>query len=128
MRSRRGFTLIETMVALALLTVIVIAVLSGFSATTIATTRHQQETTLDRVSRSDAEYIKSQTYLAAATYQHLTVSGYAFSTQVLHYNKNFNPTFAPNPPNTDTGLQEIILTVTGPNGITEQLDFLKESP
>jgi prepilin-type N-terminal cleavage/methylation domain-containing protein len=126
MRSRRGFTLIETMVALALLAVIVVTVLSGFSAVTIAATRHQQETTLDRIARSDAEYIKSQAYVAAANYQQLTLSGYSFSTQVLHYSKNLNPSFASGNP--DAGLQEIVLTVGGPNGISEQLDFLKEAP
>jgi prepilin-type N-terminal cleavage/methylation domain-containing protein len=125
-KARRGFTLIETTVAIALLAIIVVTVLSGFSATTLAATRHQQETTLDRITRSDAEYIKSQAYLAAANYSHLTVSGYSFSIQVLHYDKNATPTFATG--NADTGLQEIILTVSGPNGIREQLDFLKELP
>ena len=94
MTVKRGFSLIETTVALALLAVIVVTVLSGFSATTLAATRHQQETTLDRMTRSDAEYIKSQPYLAAANYAHLSLGGYSFSTQVLHYNKNSNPTFA----------------------------------
>jgi prepilin-type N-terminal cleavage/methylation domain-containing protein len=126
MRRQRGFTLIETMVAVALLAVIVITVLSGFSATTIATTRHQQETNLDRVTRSDIEFIKSQTYLAAANYAHLTVSGFSFSTTVLHYNKNSNPTFAAGNP--DTGLQEISLTVSGPGAVSEQVAFLKELP
>jgi len=126
MRRKRGFSLIETMVAIALMAIIVVAILSAFSAITLAANRHQQETTLDRITRSDAEYIKSQTYLAAANYAHLSLGGYSFSTQVLHYDKNSNPTFAAGNP--DTGLQEIILTVSGPNGIREQLDFLKELP
>jgi prepilin-type N-terminal cleavage/methylation domain-containing protein len=126
MTVKRGFSLIETTVAMALLAVIVVAVLGGFSATTLAATRHQQETTLDRMTRSDAEYIKSQPYLVGANYAHLSLGGYSFSTQVLRYDKNSNPTFAAG--NADTGLQEIILTVTGPNGIREQLDFLKELP
>ncbi|HEX3629302.1 MAG TPA: type II secretion system protein [Candidatus Dormibacteraeota bacterium] len=130
MSRQRGFTLIETTVAVGLLAVIVVAVLSGFSATTLAAVRHQQETTLDRTIRSDAEYIKSQAYNPAATanagYANLSLSGYSFSFQVLHYSKNANPQFAA--ANPDSGLQEVILTVTGPNAINEQLDFLKELP
>jgi type II secretory pathway pseudopilin PulG len=130
MRAKAAFSLIETAVATALLAVIVVTVLSGFSATTLAATRHQQEVTLDRLTRSDAEYIKSQIYNAAANgsvgYANLTVSGYTFAYQILHYNKNSNPIFAAG--NADTGLQEIQLTVNGPNGIRETLYFLKELP
>lgn len=126
MRRQTGFSLIETAVAVALMAVIVVTILGGLSATTLAATRHQQETTLDRLTRSDAEYIKSRVYDPTAGYPNLSASGYTFSFQELHYNKNSNPTFAAG--NTDTGLQEIILTVSGPNGITEQLDFLKEQP
>jgi prepilin-type N-terminal cleavage/methylation domain-containing protein len=126
MRRQRGFTLIETTVAMALMAIIVVTILSAFSAVTIAAGRHQQETTLDRLTRSYAEYVKSQLYDPNANYPKWSVSGFLFNYTIQHYNKNSNPQFSPT--NTDTGLQEIILTVTGPNGITEQLDFLKESP
>jgi prepilin-type N-terminal cleavage/methylation domain-containing protein len=126
MRRRRGFSLIETSVAVALLAVIIVTVLSGFSATTLAATRHRQEAALDRLTRSDAEYIKSQAYNAAGNYSHLSASGYTFSYQLMHYNKNSNPQFATTNP--DTGLQELALTVSGPNGISETLYVLKELP
>jgi type II secretory pathway pseudopilin PulG len=130
MRGKAAFSLIETAVATALLAVIVVTVLSGFSTTTLAATRHQQEVTLDRLARSNAEYIKSQPYNAAASgvigYANLTVSGYTFAYQILHYNKNSNPDFAAGNP--DAGLQEVLLTVSGPNGIRETLYFLKELP
>jgi type II secretory pathway pseudopilin PulG len=131
MTQKRGLTLIETTVAIALLAIIVVAILSAFSATTLAANRHQQETTLDRLTRSDIEYIKSQTYavnnLLPAPYQNLSSSGYTFSYQVLYYSALTNP---PNfqAGNPDVGLQEIILTVRGPNGSTEVVDFLKEQP
>jgi len=127
----RGFTLIETTVAIALLAVIVVAILSAFSATTLAASRHQQETTLDRLTRSDIEYIKSQPYsvnnLLPAPYQNLSSSGYTLAYQVLYYSALTNP---PNfqSGNPDVGLQEIILTVRGPNGSMEVVDFLKEQP
>ena len=135
MTRKRGFSLIETTVAIALLAIIVVAILSGFSATTLAASRHQQETTLDRLTRSDAEYIKSQTYSpgpppagSTTVYQNIAaVSGYTFSYQILYYSALTNPpNFNPN--NADIGLQEIILTVRGPNGSSEVLDFLKEQP
>jgi len=128
MTRKQGFSLIETTVAIALLAVIVVSVLGAFSAITISATRHQQATSLDRLVRSDAEYIKSQTYSAApkaTPYLNLSASGYTFSYQVLYYDKASNSFTAANP---DDGLQQLVLTVTGPNAITETLRFLKVSP
>lgn len=132
MNRRRGFTLIETTVAVALLAVIVVTIMGAFSAITLAARRHQQETTLDLVTRQDAEFIKSQAYSAtpkATPYTNIAIAGYSFSYQVLYY----DPTqVAPAPQfsaaYTDNGLQELVLTVTGPNNTTETLDFLKVQP
>jgi len=124
MKTKAGFSLIETTVAVALLGVIVVTILGAFSAVTIAATRHQQQTTLDRLTRSAAEYIKSQPY--AATYLSLTPlpSGFSLSYQVQYYAAG--PSFST--ANPDIGLEEIALTVTGPNGSSEILDFLKVHP
>jgi Tfp pilus assembly protein PilV len=128
-RRQRGFTLAETAVAVALLVMIVISVLSAFSATTLAATRHAQLTTLDRLTRSDAEYIKSQAYSAApAAYTNLTAAGYTFSYQVLYYDASQPPANQWLAANADTGLEEIVLTVTGPHGAIQQLDVLKVQP
>jgi prepilin-type N-terminal cleavage/methylation domain-containing protein len=128
MRRQRGFTLIETTVAIALMAVIIVTVLSAFSAITLADRRHQQETTLDLVTRRDAEYIKSQAYSAtppATPYTNIVVAGYSFSYQTLYYDPILL-TFAAG--NADNGLQELVLTVTGPNNATETLGFLKVEP
>ena len=123
MTRSRGFSLIETSVALALLGVIVVSILGGFSAATLAGNRHGQLTTLDILTRSDAEYIKSQTYIAKpATYTNLAASGYSFA-YVVNYYLPSNGTFTTG--NSDNGLQELVLTVTGPNATTEVLYFLK---
>jgi prepilin-type N-terminal cleavage/methylation domain-containing protein len=128
-RHQRGFTLVETAVAVALLAVIVISILSAFSATTLAADRHAQLTTLDRVTRSDAEYIKSQAYsVKPAAYAHLAVAGYTFGYQVLYYDGSQPPASQWLSSNSDTGLQEIVLSVNGPNNASEQLDFLKVQP
>ena len=128
MKKLRGFSLIETTVALALLGVIVVTIMASFSAVTLAANRHQQETTLDRLTRSDAEYIKSQIYSSTTPkpYVNLAVGGYVFNYQILYYAAGPPPTFlAINP---DVGLQQILLTVSGPNGSSETLYFLKERP
>jgi prepilin-type N-terminal cleavage/methylation domain-containing protein len=124
MTRRRGFTLVETAVAVALLAVIVVSILSAFSATTLAAGRHAQLTTLDRLTRSDAEYVKSQGYSTTGMYTSLAAAGYAFSYQVKFYDPATNTFTAL----TDNGLQEIVLTVKGPNNASEQLDFLKVQP
>ncbi len=124
MSRQKGFSLIETSVAIALLTIIVVAILSAFAATTLAATRHQQEASLDRWVRSDAEYIKSQTYSTTGAYANLAPAGYAFSYQVNFYDPVTNTFTAL----TDNGLQELVLTVNGPNGSREVLDFLKVQP
>jgi prepilin-type N-terminal cleavage/methylation domain-containing protein len=128
MKRRRGFTLIETTVAIALMAVIIVTILSAFSAITLATRRHQQESTLDLVTRWDAEYIKSQAYSAtppATPYTNIAVAGYSFSYQTLYYDP-LTKTFTVI--NADNGLQELVLTVTGPNNASETLDFLKVQP
>jgi prepilin-type N-terminal cleavage/methylation domain-containing protein len=128
MRRQRGFTLIETTVAVALMAIIVVSILSALSAVTLAARRHQQGTTLDLVIRRDAEFIKSQAYSAtpaATPYTNIAVAGYAFVYQVSYYDPA-TQTFAPG--NGDNGLQELVLTVTGPNAVTETLDFLKVQP
>jgi prepilin-type N-terminal cleavage/methylation domain-containing protein len=127
MKRQRGVSLIETMMSIALLAIIVVSILSAFSAITIAAARHKQQTTIDLLARSDAEYIKSQTYSPSpAAYTNLTAAGYTFSYQVLYYDPTQTPPFAA--PNADNGLQELLLTVNGPNGARETVDFLKVQP
>ena len=130
-RTRSGFSLVETMMAVALLGVIIVSVLSAFSSATLATSRHRVATSLDRVVRSDAEFIKRQGYQQKpppppGTYANLAVPGYGFAVQVLYYSPLGGGTFtAANP---DLGLQQIVLTVTAPGGAKETLRFLKVRP
>ena len=127
MKRKRGVSLIETMMAIALLAIIVVSILSAFSAITIAAARHKQQTTLDLLVRSDAEYIKSQPYsMKPAAYTNLAAAGYAFSYQVFYYDSTQTPPFAA--AYADNGLQALVLTVNGPNGSRETLYFLKVQP
>ncbi len=123
--SPEGFSLVETTLAIALVGVIVVAILSAFSSITIAAGRHQQQASLDRLVRSDTEFIKSQPY--GPSYTDITSPGYVFANQVLYYDPATN-TFAPSPPNPDQGLEEIFLRVTAPAGGVETLYFLRVRP
>lgn len=126
MSRRKGFSLVETMVALALLGVIIVTVLGAFSTVNLAVRRHAVATSLDRLVRSDAEYVKSQQYVGKpGTYANLAAAGYAFSIQILYYNPA-NRTFTA--ANADTGLQQIVLTVTATAGGSEMVRFLKVQP
>ena len=127
MSRRSGFSLIETTVAIALLGVIVVTVMAAFSAVSLAASRHQQETSLDRLSRSEIEYIHSQAYAAGASpYLNLSQPGYSFSYQVLYYAAGTPASFSS--VNPDIGLEELVLTVSGPNGSGETTRFLKVHP
>lgn len=131
-RGRRGFSLFETLVALALLGVIVVAVLSAFSSATLAGYRHGLDTTLDRLVRSDAEFIKSQAYVPkpppAGAYANLAAPGYAFAIQVWYYSPGPVPPRGFSAANPEQGLQQITLTVTAPGGASESLIFFKVRP
>jgi type II secretory pathway pseudopilin PulG len=119
-------TLIETGVAIALLAVMVVSIISGFSSIAIATKRHQEQTQVDRLVRSQAEYVKSQAYQTKpAAYSTISQSGYTISQQVLYFDPA-TTTFSTG--NAENGLQEIVVTVTGPSGGSETLDLLKVQP
>jgi prepilin-type N-terminal cleavage/methylation domain-containing protein len=133
MRQRRvGFSLIETMVALALLGVVVVAVLSAFSSATLAGYRHGLDTTLDRLVRSDAEFIKRQAYVPkpppAGAYANLAAPGYVFTILVTYYSPGPAPPRGFSAANAERGLQQITLTVTAPGGASETLIFFKVRP
>jgi hypothetical protein len=114
------------MVAIALLGVIVVTVVSAFSTVSVATRRHGVATNLDRLTRSEAEYIKSQGYaVKPRAYTNLAAPGYVFAVQILYYNP-VNQTFSN--ANNDLGLQEIVLTVTATAGGSETLRFFKVQP
>lgn len=120
--------MVETMVAVALLGVVVVAVLGAFSTVSVATRRYGVSTNLDRLTRSEAEFIKSQRYQSkppAPAYANLAAPGYAFAVQILYYNP-VNQTFSAL--NNDLGLQEIVLTVSATAGGSETLRFFKERP
>jgi prepilin-type N-terminal cleavage/methylation domain-containing protein len=132
-RRGSGFSLVETMVALALLGVTIVAVLSAFSSAAIATNRHRLDANLDRLVRSDAEFIKQQGYVQkpppAGPYNNIAApAGYVFAIQVWYYSPGPAPPRGFAAANPERGLQQITLTATAPGGASETLIFLKVRP
>ena len=121
------------MVALALMGIIVVAVLGAFSSATLAAYRHGVDTTLDRLVRSDTEYIKRQAYVPkpppAGAYTNLPApAGFTFAIQVVYYSPGPVPPRGFGAANPERGLQQITLTATAPGGASEQVIFFKVRP
>jgi Tfp pilus assembly protein PilV len=126
-RTRQGMTFIEVLIAVALLGVIVVTMMAGLSSIALATGHHRQQTTLELLVRSEAEYLKSQTYSPRpAAYASLSATGYTVSITQVQYWDPASATFSA--ANTDNGLQQISVTVTAPGGGSEQVIVLKVQP
>ena len=67
MKSEKGFALIETLVALALLGIIAVVFLGGIGTATKATIVADEQTTAESLVRSEIEYVKNCTYQYSAT-------------------------------------------------------------
>lgn len=129
-RGSTGAALAETIVALALISLTVVAMLGGFAAIVLMATRHQQQTRLELIVRSDVERLKTQPYSAAGSYT-LPSPPPPFTSATLTVSY-YNPAgcgggFCATPPSPDTGLQWITVTVSGP-GYTEKASLFKELP
>jgi len=68
MRGQRGFSLIEILVGLAILTAIGVAFLNGLFTTSKAIMVSQESTITESLARSQMEYIKTQEYILVADY------------------------------------------------------------
>jgi len=68
MKSEKGFTLIETLVALGLLGMIGVSFLSGLATTFAAVMVSQERTVAESLAKSQLEYIKAQDYVLTADY------------------------------------------------------------
>ena len=67
-RGQRGFSLIEILVGLAILTAIGVAFLNGLFTTSKAIMVSQESTITESLARSQMEYIKTQDYILDAYY------------------------------------------------------------
>ena len=103
--SEAGVTLIETLVALALLGLITVAFLSGLATTAKATLIADERATAESLARSQIEYVKNQDYINYDAPEHedyLTVTP-------LDSSYSIDP---PTITSIDVGIQKITVTVT----------------
>ena len=68
MKSQKGFALIETLVALALMGITAVGLLSGLSTTFRAGTISQERVVAESLAKSQWEYIRAQDYILTADY------------------------------------------------------------
>ena len=67
-KNERGFTLIEVLIAVALVGIIAVAFLSGLATASRALVIADEHATAESLARSQMEYVKNQGYITAADY------------------------------------------------------------
>jgi len=113
MSNESGVTLLETLVALAILGFVAVAFLGGLTTATRATIIADEQATAESLARSEMEYVKSQEYKAPEQYQHrvqreeFETAGYTTETTVNY----INPVTGDTVPGQDDGIQKITVTV-----------------
>jgi prepilin-type N-terminal cleavage/methylation domain-containing protein len=130
----RGFTLLEVVIAIALIGLIGVAVLSALSTASLALIISDQRATAESIARTQMEYIKDNSatqYDGNLTAPHPQYLSKAPSILPLPANYSVNTTAVrldldkPSDPSDDDGLQQITVTVTyytlrGDNGTRKQ--------
>ena len=98
----RGFGLVETLAAVAILGVAVVAFVVGLSSGTIAVREGNQELVAQSLAQTQLEYVKDYPYdSAATTYPTVdTPEGYSICVEVGSI------------PDTDTDIQKIMVTIS----------------
>ena len=105
-KNEKGFSLIEVVIALALLGIIAIAVLSGLATASIALIIADERATSESLARSQMEYVKGIDYENEAT------SYPAASIPQEHIDAGYSATITALPlHDPDEGIQEIMVIV-----------------
>lgn len=102
-----GMTLIETLIAISILSVVAATFLTAMSTSARATGMVQTRATAESLARSQMEYIKHQDYRVDGDYAELTdlPAGYDLEIIVERLNPRGDSTI------NDDGLQKIVVTV-----------------
>jgi type II secretory pathway pseudopilin PulG len=121
MTGQKGFSIVETLIGMALIGAIGIALLSGLGTVAKSTASNLNLTKGESLARSQLEYIQNQPYHTAgsgiypAAYSSISLpSGFSFTTPIGQMVTRINASGSTY--NNDTGLQKI--TVSVKNGLS----------
>ena len=123
--SEAGETLVEMLIAIVIIGIAVTAILGALLTSMTASTQHRGLAVEDTLLRSYAEQAKQQIELQTPT----SSTSYQPSCQPS-YSVSWPPAgFVDSSAcQSDTGLQLITLTASGPSGLTQQLSFVVRNP
>jgi type II secretory pathway pseudopilin PulG len=136
--SDSGDTLVEVLMALAIIALVATALLGAFASSIAASSERQGLVTIDTVLKS---YVESSIYQiqqqptplytsCAATYTPTfsAPSGYLAGISSVKYWSASSNQFVPACPGGSIGPQQVTATVQGPTGIRDSLDFVVSNP
>lgn len=145
-----GDTLVEVLIAMAILGITVTALLSALLTTITSASEHRSVASIDTVARSYAEQLKydvelqssgSNWFIQCAPVTNTTYNGHTFSPPpnqpagytvviqgIQYWNGSTNSFDASCGPNDMTGFQLVTLSVTAPNEISDTLSVGVRQP
>jgi len=110
MTDEKGFSLVETLVALSIMSFVAVAFLSGLSTSSKAVVTNQEQITAESLAKSQMEYIKRQCYRVDLQYNELA------SDQIpTGYDIEITPAYIDprgDGSTNDDGLQKIVITIS----------------
>jgi prepilin-type N-terminal cleavage/methylation domain-containing protein len=143
-RDEAGDTLIEMLIAIAIIGIAVTAILGALLTSITASTQHRGLAVEDTILRSYAEQAKQQIELqtpgtisplydpscqASYSVSFAAPTGYNVTISKIQYWSWTARGFVdPATCKSDSGLQLITLTASGPSGLTQQLSFVVRNP
>lgn len=118
-KNEKGFSLIEVIIALALLGIIGVALLSGLATASKAIYIADERATAESLARSQMEYVKEQDYLIGGSYDIIDPSS-------LGYPASYAIDLAANPlAGALGGIQEITVTISHHGNVIITLENYK---
>ena len=124
-RGAAGETLVELLVAIAILGVAIVVIVGGLGNAILASNVHRHYATAGVVARNAAEALKDRTlaWNSSGSYAVSGSNGVSVSVTARCWNGDSPATFAACP-NGDRGLQALTVTASG-NGVSESVTVLK---